>query len=184
MNPLIPAAFVIVIAAGSAAGPALVGPGVGQGTTAGQAVESIARQPEAEGKIQGTLSIEEIAQPSTQDKSAQPKEDVTLGQKTRENDSSDHDIDSSDHDIDTSGDSFEYFNNTIYIDEETGNILDDYEVEKLNKYYDVDNTIYIDEEMDEILEEREVERLDRISDLYDEQKKGMFVIPFMTRCFH
>lgn len=55
MNPLIPAAF--VIAAGSAAGPALVGPGVGQGTTTGQAVESIARQPEAEGKVQGTLLL-------------------------------------------------------------------------------------------------------------------------------
>nr|UFK63120.1 ATP synthase CF0 subunit III [Osmunda mildei] len=55
MNPLIPAAP--VIAAGSAVGPASIGPGVGQGTAAGQAVEGIARQPEAEGKIRGTLSL-------------------------------------------------------------------------------------------------------------------------------
>uniref|UniRef100_A0A453PMG2 ATP synthase subunit C, plastid n=1 Tax=Aegilops tauschii subsp. strangulata TaxID=200361 RepID=A0A453PMG2_AEGTS len=33
------------------------GPGVGQGTAAGQAVEGIARQPEAEGKIRGTLLL-------------------------------------------------------------------------------------------------------------------------------
>nr|DAD46575.1 TPA_asm: hypothetical protein HUJ06_016512 [Nelumbo nucifera] len=31
--------------------------GVGQGTAAGQAVEGIARQPEAEGKIRGTLLL-------------------------------------------------------------------------------------------------------------------------------
>nr|GLL25022.1 uncharacterized protein LOC109183092 [Ipomoea trifida] len=36
-------------------GLASIGPGVGQGTAAGQAVEGIARQPEAEGKIRGTL---------------------------------------------------------------------------------------------------------------------------------
>nr|AJE61486.1 ATP synthase CF0 subunit III [Dipteris conjugata] len=52
MNPLIPAAS--VIAAGLAVGLASIGPGVGQGTAAGQAVEGIARQPEAEGKIRGT----------------------------------------------------------------------------------------------------------------------------------
>nr|QGU93283.1 ATP synthase CF0 subunit III [Selaginella stauntoniana] len=52
MNPLISAAP--VIAAGPAVGPASTGPGVGQGTAAGQAVEGIARQPEAEGKIRGT----------------------------------------------------------------------------------------------------------------------------------
>uniref|UniRef100_A0A0E0RG28 V-ATPase proteolipid subunit C-like domain-containing protein n=1 Tax=Oryza rufipogon TaxID=4529 RepID=A0A0E0RG28_ORYRU len=40
MNPL--------IAAGLAIGPASIGPGVGQGTAAGQDVEGIARQPEAE----------------------------------------------------------------------------------------------------------------------------------------
>ncbi|KAK8943481.1 hypothetical protein KSP40_PGU000529 [Platanthera guangdongensis] len=34
-----------------------IGPGVGQGTTAGQAVEGIARQPEVEGKIRGTLFL-------------------------------------------------------------------------------------------------------------------------------
>ncbi|TXG62552.1 hypothetical protein EZV62_009546 [Acer yangbiense] len=37
-------------------GLASIGPGVGQGTAAGQAVEGIARQPEAEGKIRGTLA--------------------------------------------------------------------------------------------------------------------------------
>nr|UTS57012.1 ATP synthase CFO C subunit [Schizaea tenella] len=55
MNPLISAAS--VIAAGSAVGLASIGPGVGQGTAAGQAVEGIARQPEAEGKIRGTSSL-------------------------------------------------------------------------------------------------------------------------------
>nr|ARV78259.1 ATP synthase CF0 C subunit [Aneura pinguis]ASN73860.1 ATP synthase CF0 C subunit [Aneura pinguis]WGO58394.1 ATP synthase CF0 C subunit [Aneura pinguis]WGO58480.1 ATP synthase CF0 C subunit [Aneura pinguis]WGO58566.1 ATP synthase CF0 C subunit [Aneura pinguis] len=54
MNPLISAAS--VIAAGLAVGLASIGPGIGQGTAAGQAVEGIARQPEAEGKIRGTLS--------------------------------------------------------------------------------------------------------------------------------
>nr|YP_009911138.1 CF0 subunit III of ATP synthase [Dryopteris crassirhizoma]QLD21346.1 CF0 subunit III of ATP synthase [Dryopteris crassirhizoma] len=53
MNPLISAAS--VIAAGLAVGLASIGPGIGQGTAAGQAVEGIARQPEAEGKIRGTL---------------------------------------------------------------------------------------------------------------------------------
>ncbi|KAJ6362522.1 hypothetical protein OIU78_002845 [Salix suchowensis] len=48
MNPLISAAS--VIAAGLAVGLASIGPGVGQGTAAGLAVEGIARQPEAEGK--------------------------------------------------------------------------------------------------------------------------------------
>jgi ATP synthase F0 subunit c len=55
MNPLIAAAS--VIAAGLAVGLASIGPGVGQGTAAGQAVEGIARQPEAEGKIRGTLLL-------------------------------------------------------------------------------------------------------------------------------
>jgi F-type H+-transporting ATPase subunit c len=40
-----------VIAAGLAIGLAAIGPGIGQGTAAGQAVEGIARQPEAENKI-------------------------------------------------------------------------------------------------------------------------------------
>ncbi|KAK6768958.1 hypothetical protein RDI58_033804 [Solanum bulbocastanum] len=53
MNPLIAAAS--VIAAGLAVGLASIGPGVGQGTAAGQAVEGIARQPEAEGKIREEL---------------------------------------------------------------------------------------------------------------------------------
>ncbi|XLR19012.1 hypothetical protein S83_046924 [Arachis hypogaea] len=51
MNPLIAAAS--VVATGLAVGLASIGPGVGQGTAAGQAVEGIARQPEAEGKIRG-----------------------------------------------------------------------------------------------------------------------------------
>ncbi|CAM6044191.1 unnamed protein product [Sphagnum compactum] len=49
MNPLISAAS--VIAAGLAVGLASIRPGIGQCTAAGQAVEGIARQPEAEGKI-------------------------------------------------------------------------------------------------------------------------------------
>nr|BAH11228.1 ATP synthase CF0 C chain [Welwitschia mirabilis] len=55
MNPIISAAS--VIAAGLAVGLASIGPGVGQGTAAGQALEGIARQPEAEGKIRGTLLL-------------------------------------------------------------------------------------------------------------------------------
>ncbi|KAA0066859.1 ATP synthase subunit b [Cucumis melo var. makuwa] len=54
MNPLISAAS--VIAAGLAIGLASIGPGIGQGTAAGQAVEGITRQPEAEGKIQDKAS--------------------------------------------------------------------------------------------------------------------------------
>ena len=46
-----------VIAAAIAVGFAGLGPGIGQGNAAGQAVEGIARQPEAEGKIRGTLII-------------------------------------------------------------------------------------------------------------------------------
>ncbi|KAJ4699588.1 ATP synthase subunit b, chloroplastic [Melia azedarach] len=55
MNPLISAAS--VIAAGLAVGLASIGPGVGQGTAAGQAVEGIARQPEAEGKIRDNRKL-------------------------------------------------------------------------------------------------------------------------------
>ncbi|KAL8256178.1 hypothetical protein R6Q59_031245 [Mikania micrantha] len=55
MNPLISAAS--VIAAGLAVGFPSIGPGVDQGTDAGQAVEGIARQPEAEGKIRGALLL-------------------------------------------------------------------------------------------------------------------------------
>ncbi|KAK6770700.1 hypothetical protein RDI58_032053 [Solanum bulbocastanum] len=57
MNPLIAAAS--VIAAGLAVGLASIGPGVGQGTAAGQAVEGIARQPEAEGKIRDSCLVRE-----------------------------------------------------------------------------------------------------------------------------
>jgi F-type H+-transporting ATPase subunit c len=55
MNPLIAAAS--VVAAALAIGLAAIGPGVGQGIAAGQAVEGIARQPEAEGKIRATLLL-------------------------------------------------------------------------------------------------------------------------------
>ncbi|GMN56011.1 hypothetical protein TIFTF001_025122 [Ficus carica] len=54
MNLLISTAS--VIAAGLAVGLASIGPGVGQDTAAGQAMERIARQPEAEKKIRGTNS--------------------------------------------------------------------------------------------------------------------------------
>jgi F-type H+-transporting ATPase subunit c len=43
-----------VIAAGLSIGLSAIGPGI-QGNAAGQAVEGIARQPEAENKIRGTL---------------------------------------------------------------------------------------------------------------------------------
>jgi F0F1-type ATP synthase membrane subunit c/vacuolar-type H+-ATPase subunit K len=48
MNPLVAAAS--VIAAGLSVGLAAIG--LGQGTAAGYMIEGIARQPEAEGKIQ------------------------------------------------------------------------------------------------------------------------------------
>ena len=46
MNPIISGAS--VIAAGLAIGLAAIGPGIGQGTAAAQAVEGLARRPEAE----------------------------------------------------------------------------------------------------------------------------------------
>ena len=55
MNPIIGAAA--VVAAGLSVGLAAIGPGIGQGSAAGQALEGIARQPEAEGKIRGTLLL-------------------------------------------------------------------------------------------------------------------------------
>ena len=55
MSPIIAGAS--VLAAGLAVGIASIGPGIGQGTAAGQAVEGIARQPEAENKIRGTLLL-------------------------------------------------------------------------------------------------------------------------------
>jgi F-type H+-transporting ATPase subunit c len=55
MNPTICAAS--VIGAGLAIGLGAIGLGIGQGTAAGQAVEGIARQPEAEGQIRGTLLL-------------------------------------------------------------------------------------------------------------------------------
>lgn len=55
MNPTVAAAS--VLAAALAVGLAAIGPGIGQGSAAGQALEGIARQPEAEGKIRGTLLL-------------------------------------------------------------------------------------------------------------------------------
>ena len=55
MDPIVSAAS--VVSAGLAIGLAAVGPGIGQGTAAGQAVEGIARQPEVENKIRGTLLL-------------------------------------------------------------------------------------------------------------------------------
>ena len=46
-----------VLAAALAVGLAAIGPGIGQGTAAGKAVEGIARQPEAEVEIRGTLLL-------------------------------------------------------------------------------------------------------------------------------
>jgi ATP synthase F0 subunit c len=46
-----------VLAAGLAVGLASIGPGLGQGRAAGQAVEGISRQPQAEDKIRGTLLL-------------------------------------------------------------------------------------------------------------------------------
>ena len=55
MEPIVAAAS--VVAAALAVGLGAIGPGIGQGNAAGQAVEGIARQPEAEGKIRGTLLL-------------------------------------------------------------------------------------------------------------------------------
>jgi len=55
MNPLISSAS--VIAAALSIGLSSIGSGIGQGTAAGQALEGIARQPEADGKIRGTLLV-------------------------------------------------------------------------------------------------------------------------------
>ena len=55
MNPIVSAAS--VVASGLSVGLAAIGPGIGQGTAAAQAVEGIARQPEAENKIRGTLLL-------------------------------------------------------------------------------------------------------------------------------
>ncbi|KAF3654008.1 30S ribosomal protein S2, chloroplastic [Capsicum annuum] len=53
MNPLISATS--IIAAGLDVGLASIGPGFGEGNAAGQAIEGISRQPEAEGKIREEL---------------------------------------------------------------------------------------------------------------------------------
>jgi len=55
MDSIIAAAS--VIGAGLSVGLAAIGPGIGQGTAAGQAVEGIARQPEVENQIRGTLLL-------------------------------------------------------------------------------------------------------------------------------
>ena len=46
-----------VIAAGLSVGLAAIGPGIGQGQAAGATVEGIARQPETENKLRGTLLL-------------------------------------------------------------------------------------------------------------------------------
>ncbi len=45
------------VSAGVSVGLAAIGPGIGQGNAAAYAVEGIARQPEAEGKIRGVLLL-------------------------------------------------------------------------------------------------------------------------------
>ncbi|AFZ52070.1 ATP synthase F0 subunit C [Dactylococcopsis salina] len=50
-------ALASVFSAALAVGLASIGPGLGQGNAAGRALEGIARQPEAEGKIRGTLLL-------------------------------------------------------------------------------------------------------------------------------
>ena len=55
MDPIISAAS--VIAAGLSVGLAAIGPGIGQGQAAGATVEGIARHPEAENKLRGTLLL-------------------------------------------------------------------------------------------------------------------------------
>jgi F-type H+-transporting ATPase subunit c len=55
MDPIISAAS--VIAAGLSVVLAAIGPGIGQGQAAGATVEGIARQPEAENKLRGTLLL-------------------------------------------------------------------------------------------------------------------------------
>ena len=55
MNPIVSAAS--VIAAGLSVGLAAIGPGIGQGQAASSAVEAIARQPETENSVRGTLLL-------------------------------------------------------------------------------------------------------------------------------
>nr|YP_009568940.1 ATP synthase CF0 subunit III [Physena sessiliflora]YP_009569481.1 ATP synthase CF0 subunit III [Physena madagascariensis]QBC68911.1 ATP synthase CF0 subunit III [Physena madagascariensis]QBC68987.1 ATP synthase CF0 subunit III [Physena sessiliflora] len=55
MNPQVSAAS--VIAAALSVGLATIGPGLGQGNAAGQALEGISRQPASEGKIRGILLL-------------------------------------------------------------------------------------------------------------------------------
>jgi F-type H+-transporting ATPase subunit c len=47
----------ILFGAGLAIGLGAIGPGIGQGTASGKAIEGLARQPEAEGRIRGTLLL-------------------------------------------------------------------------------------------------------------------------------
>jgi F-type H+-transporting ATPase subunit c len=46
-----------LLGAGLAIGLGAIGPGIGQGTASGKAIEGLARQPEAEGRIRGTLLL-------------------------------------------------------------------------------------------------------------------------------
>ncbi|AGY58481.1 ATP synthase F0 subunit C [Gloeobacter kilaueensis] len=57
MNPASIIAAASVIGAGLAVGLAAIGPGIGQGIAASKAAEGIARQPEVEGRIRGTLLL-------------------------------------------------------------------------------------------------------------------------------
>ena len=55
MNPIVSAAS--VVASGLSVGLAAIGPGIGQGTAAAQAVEGIARQPEAANEIRSNMIV-------------------------------------------------------------------------------------------------------------------------------
>tara|TARA_B100000780_G_C21096569_1_gene442300 strand:- start:746 stop:991 length:246 start_codon:yes stop_codon:yes gene_type:complete len=55
MSPFIAGAS--VLGAGLAVGLGSIGPGIGQGSAAAQAVEGIARQPSSESSIRGTLLL-------------------------------------------------------------------------------------------------------------------------------
>ena len=46
-----------LLGAGLAIGLGAIGPGIGQGTASGKAIEGLVRQPEAEGRIRGTLLL-------------------------------------------------------------------------------------------------------------------------------
>nr|YP_010700471.1 ATP synthase CF0 subunit C [Strombomonas costata]WCH63610.1 ATP synthase CF0 subunit C [Strombomonas costata] len=49
--------LIVIISSIQSIGLGAIGPGIGQGTASGKAIEGLARQPEAEGKIRGTLLL-------------------------------------------------------------------------------------------------------------------------------